>query len=240
MCKSGLRKVLTVRLSVLMNGTQASPSMSLHRAWVFWLYQNPNSPTPPPALCLHHVVRPLVTQAAARAQDGPDAAPMGPSFLLPALLSALQLLTTVPLPVAGKGLWLPTPSRPQSPPQACLVPQTGPKRVVYLSERWLPAGGPRVVSSNAQHTKDAHQQMNDGINEYTNAKFKCTVTSLWGLSYSPAASCLVFFAAVSVLELKCLGSFLMSSTGLSLPWAGVCPGLLAGPGTCHGGRSNLG
>lgn len=123
MCKSGLQKVLTVTLSVLMNGTQGSPSMSLHRAWVFWLYQNPNSPTPPPALCLHHVVWPLVTQAVARAQDGPDAAPMGPSFLLPALLSALQLLTTVPLPVAGKGLWLPTPPLPQSPPQACLVPQ---------------------------------------------------------------------------------------------------------------------
>lgn len=53
MCKSGLRKVLTVRLSVLMNETQASPGMSLHRAWVSGSTRTQTPPLhPSPSACI--------------------------------------------------------------------------------------------------------------------------------------------------------------------------------------------
>ena len=48
---------------------------------------------------------------------------------LPGLLSALQLLSTVPFPVAGKGLWLPIPHDHSSPAQNWPVLQRGPKTV---------------------------------------------------------------------------------------------------------------
>lgn len=46
-CKSGLHKVLTMRLSVWRNGTPGSPNMSLHRAQVLLLYQRPTLPLLP-------------------------------------------------------------------------------------------------------------------------------------------------------------------------------------------------
>ena len=38
MCKSGLQKVLTVRVSVLATKNQGSPNIFVHRVWVFLPY----------------------------------------------------------------------------------------------------------------------------------------------------------------------------------------------------------
>lgn len=118
------------------------------------------------------------------------------------------------------------------------VPQRGAKR---MSAPWkdglLP--GLSCCSHQCRHTKDAQEQINDGINKHTNANSNTRSFSL-GPLHAPFASCSVFFTAACVLELKCLCPFPMPSPGLSLPWAGVCPGQRLGPGTFNEGLSIVG
>lgn len=86
-----------------MNGTQGSPDMFLHRAWVFLLYQSPNFPTPSPSSACIMWPGLQITQG-----PGPEhsMAQMqhptgkGSAFLYlrqAALLNAFHLLTIVPL-----------------------------------------------------------------------------------------------------------------------------------------------
>ena len=128
MCKSQLQKSW-MRLSVLMNGPQESPHMCCIELGL---------PAPPESRVSHSTpCSRLASCGLTLTHSGLEPEPTTAQMQspLPGLLSALQLLTTIPFPVAGKGLWLPTPHDHSSPAQDWPVPQRGPKTVACPSTR---------------------------------------------------------------------------------------------------------